>query len=82
MSGGRRRNNTYYLRWPRGNNRGRPDSNAGHPNAVYLREDAILDAVTRFFAIRTRHDSHQATIAIRVPADQLPASPPAQRPTL
>jgi hypothetical protein len=41
---------TYYLCWPRSNNRGRPNEHAGQRKAVYLREDAILEAITRFFA--------------------------------
>lgn len=52
MFGGHRHNSAYYLCWPRNNNRGRPDKYAGHPKAVYLREDAITDAVSRFFADR------------------------------
>ncbi|GDY33904.1 recombinase family protein [Gandjariella thermophila] len=52
MFGNHRHNSAYYMCWPRNNNRGRPDKYAGHPKAVYLREDAILDAVSRFFADR------------------------------
>src|SRR5215470_12344699 len=50
--GNHRHNRAYYLCWPRNNNRGRPDKYANHPKAVYIREDAILDAVSRFFADR------------------------------
>lgn len=32
------------------NNRGRPDNYLGHPKTLYLREDALLEAVTAFFA--------------------------------
>lgn len=52
MFGNQRRNSAYYLCWPRNNNRGRPDTYAGHPKTVYLREGALLDAVSRFFADR------------------------------
>lgn len=52
MFGTHRHNITYYHCWPRSNNRGRPDKHAGHPKAVYLREDAVLEAITRFFADR------------------------------
>jgi site-specific DNA recombinase len=52
MFGNHRHNAAYYLCWPRNNNRGRPDKYAGHPKAVYIREDAVLDAVARFFADR------------------------------
>jgi site-specific DNA recombinase len=38
--------------WPRNNNRRRPDKYVDHPKAVYIREDALLDAVSRFFADR------------------------------
>jgi hypothetical protein len=52
MFGNHRQTRAYYLCWPRNNNRGRPDKYAGHPKAVYVREDAVLDAVARFFADR------------------------------
>lgn len=52
MFGGQRHNKPYYLCWPRNNNRGRPDKYEGHPKTVYLREDHVLDAVSRFFADR------------------------------
>jgi site-specific DNA recombinase len=52
MFGNHRRGHTYYTCWPPNNNRGRPDTYAGHPKTVYLREDALLDAVSRFFAER------------------------------
>ena len=52
MYGNERRQAAYYMCWPKNNNRGRPDTYTGHPKAVYLREDAVLDAVSRFFADR------------------------------
>ncbi|WP_378733950.1 hypothetical protein [Nocardia brasiliensis] len=52
MFGTSRHGDTYYLCWPTGNNRGRPDKYAGHPKTVYIREDAVLDAVSRFFTER------------------------------
>jgi DNA invertase Pin-like site-specific DNA recombinase len=52
MFGNHRHNAAYYMCWPRNNNRGRPDKYAGHPKATYIREDAVLDAVARFFADR------------------------------
>ncbi len=52
MYGNQRHHAAYYTCWPKNNNRGRPDKYAGHPKAVYLREDAVLDAVSGFFADR------------------------------
>jgi site-specific DNA recombinase len=52
MFGNFRHEHTYYTCWPRHNNRGRADNYEGHPKAVYLREDAVMDAVSRFFADR------------------------------
>lgn len=43
---------TYYLCWPRKNNRGGADPHAALPTAVRTREDELLDAVGRFFADR------------------------------
>ncbi len=43
---------TYYLCWPRKNNRGVADPHADLPTAVRIREDELLDAVGRFFAER------------------------------
>jgi len=37
---------------PSNTNRGRPDKYLGHEKALYFREDAVLDAVSRFFADR------------------------------
>jgi site-specific DNA recombinase len=52
MAGTHRHQRAYYLCWPKANNRGRPDKYAEHPSTVYLREDALLDAVSAFFADR------------------------------
>ena len=56
MVGTPRHNRPYYVCWPRNNNRGRPDKHDGHPKAVYLREDALMDAITRFFSDRVFGD--------------------------
>ncbi|WP_255375868.1 zinc ribbon domain-containing protein [Saccharomonospora sp. CUA-673] len=63
MFGNQRRNSAYYMCWPRNNNRGRPDTYAGHPKTVYLREDAILDAVSRFFADRVFGQQRRGLLA-------------------
>ncbi len=52
MFGNHRHNRAYYMCNPRNNNRGRPDNYVGHPKAIYIREDAVLHAVSRFFADR------------------------------
>jgi site-specific DNA recombinase len=52
MFGNHRHNSAYYTCHPRTNNRGRPDKYAGHEKAAYIREDAILDAVSAFYADR------------------------------
>jgi len=54
LFGTSRRNHTvtYYLCWPRKNNRGRPDTHAEHPKTVYLNEKTALDAVAAFYAER------------------------------
>ncbi|MGI8310049.1 recombinase zinc beta ribbon domain-containing protein [Saccharopolyspora hattusasensis] len=70
MFGGERHNRPYYLCWPRDNNRGRPDKYEGHPRTVYLREDAVLDAVCQ----RTRKNLGGWTVR---PA---PAGDPGSRP--
>jgi DNA invertase Pin-like site-specific DNA recombinase len=62
MFGNHRQTRAYYLCWPRNNNRGRPDKYAGHA-AVYVREDAILDAVARFFADRVFGTERRAILA-------------------
>jgi hypothetical protein len=52
MSGNHRGSRTYYVCWPRSNNRGRPDTYHGHPKTVYLRERPILEAISQFFGDR------------------------------
>ena len=52
MTGGQRPNAVYYRCAPAGNNRGRPDNHAGHGGVAYIREDAILDAVSAFYGDR------------------------------
>ncbi len=67
MQGAPRHGDTYYTCWPRGNNRGCAEKYAGHPKTVYVREDAILDAVSKFFADRVfgtyRHERLVADLA-------------------
>ncbi|GAB3733921.1 hypothetical protein GCM10027598_58960 [Amycolatopsis oliviviridis] len=53
----------YYLCQIRNNNRGRPDEYADHQKALYVREDAILDAVTKFFADRVFGQDRRAILA-------------------
>ncbi|WP_309235712.1 recombinase family protein [Amycolatopsis sp. SID8362] len=52
MIGVPRHGRSYYLCRPSNTNRGRPDKYLGHEKALYFREDALLDAVSRFFADR------------------------------
>ena len=52
---------TYYQCWPRANNRGRADNH--HRSATYLREDAILDAIARFYAERVFGPDRAAALA-------------------
>ncbi|MFD8494847.1 recombinase family protein [Amycolatopsis sp. NPDC059657] len=52
MEGCIRHDAPYYKCAPRNNNRGRPDKWVGHPKTVYIRENALLNAVARFFADR------------------------------
>jgi hypothetical protein len=47
---------------PRNNNRGRPDKYADHPKTIYIREDALMDAVSRFFADRLFGASRRAIL--------------------
>ncbi len=63
MFGTTRHGDTYYLCWPTGNNRGRPDKYAGHPKTVYIREDAVLDAVSKFFADRVFGEQRRDLLA-------------------
>ncbi|MFD0182990.1 recombinase family protein [Streptomyces sp. NPDC127133] len=52
MFGKHRDGITYYSCQPQANNRGRPDAYAGHPTTVYLREDAVLEAISAFLSDR------------------------------
>lgn len=52
MYGNHRHHSADYMCHPMSNNRGRPDKYAGHEKAAYLREDAVLDAVSAFYADR------------------------------
>jgi site-specific DNA recombinase len=67
MNGTQRRNRThpygytYYQCWPRANNRGRSDRY--HRKAVYIREDALLDALARFYADRVFGPHRAAALA-------------------
>jgi site-specific DNA recombinase len=63
MNGNVRHNAPYYMCWPKNNNRGRPDKYARHPKAVYIREDAVMDAVSRFFAERVFGPDRRAILA-------------------
>ncbi|MQA02173.1 MAG: recombinase [Streptosporangiales bacterium] len=63
MFGNHSRDRTYYMCWPRGNNRGRPSAYPNHPKAVYLNERALLDAVSRFYADRVFGPDRQALLA-------------------
>ncbi|GLZ43803.1 hypothetical protein Acsp05_74270 [Actinokineospora sp. NBRC 105648] len=63
MNGNVRHQSAYYMCWPKNNNRGRPDKYAGHPKAVYLWEDAVLDAVSRFFADRVLGPNRRTILA-------------------
>jgi site-specific DNA recombinase len=67
MNGTQRRNRahphgfTYYQCWPRANNRGRADHY--HRSATYIREDALLDALARFYAERVFGPDRAAALA-------------------
>ena len=63
MFGNHRHERVYYMCWPRNNNRGRADKYEGHPKAVYIREDDVLDAVSRFFADRVFGPHRRAILA-------------------
>ena len=79
MNGNVRHNAASYMCWPKNNNRGRPDKYAGHPKAVYIREDAVMGAVSRFFAERVfgpeRHAALSAVAALDAADDAAPARP-------
>jgi site-specific DNA recombinase len=62
MSGNARHNAAYYMCWPKSNNRGRPDKYVRHPKAVYIREDAVLDAVSGFYGDRVFGVDHWAIL--------------------
>jgi site-specific DNA recombinase len=49
MFGHHRHGMTYYECFPRANNRGRPDTYTGHVKSAYIREDAVLQAVSAFY---------------------------------
>lgn len=78
MNGNQRRNRrhphgyTYYQCWPRANNRGRADRY--HRQAVYIREDALLDALARFYADRV-FGPHRAA-ALAADLDTIDDAPP------
>ncbi|WP_243793791.1 recombinase family protein [Saccharopolyspora gloriosae] len=63
MVGTPRHNRPYYVCWPRNNNRGRPDKYEGHPKALYLREDALIEAITQFFSDRVFGDQRRELMA-------------------
>ncbi|MFI7337218.1 recombinase family protein [Streptomyces sp. NPDC050085] len=50
LHGNQRRGVTYYICWPKANNRGRPDSYAGHPKVRYANEAKLLKKVARLYA--------------------------------
>lgn len=62
MVGNQRHGAAYYLCNPRNNNRGRPDKFDGHEKALYIREDAIMDVVSRFFADRVFGENRRAIL--------------------
>lgn len=62
MAGNYRHSAAYYMCNPRNNNRGRPDKYAGHQKALYIREDAIMAAVSRFYADRVLGQDRRAIL--------------------
>ena len=52
MYGNARKYSTYYLCWPKANNRGAVVRAAAHSKAEYVNESAVLDAVSAFYADR------------------------------
>ncbi|MEW2550288.1 recombinase family protein [Streptomyces zhihengii] len=63
LHGSHRKGTTYYVCWPKANNRGRPDSYAGHPKAGYANESKLFKAVTRLYSehlLGPRHLHHLA----------------------
>lgn len=67
MFGKNRDGITYYSFRPQANDRGRTDAYAGHPQIVYLGEDAILEVISAFLSDRLfgphRRDLLAAVIA-------------------
>jgi site-specific DNA recombinase len=63
MYGNHRHNVVYYTCRRRANNRGRPSIDEAHPNVTYLREDTMLDAVSRFFADQVFGEHRRDTLA-------------------
>ena len=52
MYGSFRNQRVYYMCSERSNNRGRPDRYSDHAEVVYVREDAIMEGISAFFADR------------------------------
>ncbi|MEV6007303.1 recombinase family protein [Streptomyces sp. NPDC051976] len=50
LHGNQRHGVTYYVCWPKGNNRGRPDAYAPHPKTRYISETDLMKAATAFYA--------------------------------
>ncbi|MGW2858210.1 recombinase family protein [Streptomyces sp. NPDC001205] len=78
LHGNHRKGITYYVCWPKANNRGRPDSYAGHPRARYASEFKLFKAVARLYSDRllgTRHlDRLAGELALAVtPASRAPS---------
>lgn len=63
MNGNYRHNAAYYMCWPKSNNRGRSDKYVRHPKVVYIREDAILDALSGFYGDRVFGVDRRAILA-------------------
>ncbi|WP_258904020.1 recombinase family protein [Actinokineospora sp. UTMC 2448] len=67
MLGHRHRGHTYYRCWPQNNNRGRMDRFTDHPKTVYIREDAILTALTTVFNECLFNPHRVETLLARIP---------------
>ncbi|GHI41098.1 recombinase family protein [Streptomyces violascens] len=52
LHGNHRKGVTYYICWPKANNRGRPDTYAQHPKARYVNEATLLRATVALYADR------------------------------
>ncbi|MGW7074604.1 recombinase family protein [Streptomyces sp. NPDC054866] len=76
LHGNHRKGITYYVCWPKANNRGRPDSYAGHPKAGYANESKLFKAVTRLYSdhlLGPRHlDRLTGDLAVAATADPRP----------